>query len=261
MIFYLGTHRANWLERVSVPLFIARQTLAPRKTLPRALGTWALDSGAFSELSLHGKWTTPPGQYVAEVRRFHDEIGKLAWSASQDWMCEPFMLAKTGLTVADHQRRTVDSYLDLMARDATLPWAPVLQGWALQDYFDHADAYERAGVNLAQLPVVGLGSVCRRQGTAEATQIVTALADRGLSLHGFGMKTTGLRQYASGLHSSDSMAWSFRARKRGAPLPGCHGHKNCANCITFAMHWRTEVLASVETGDRRSLWQQQRMFA
>jgi hypothetical protein len=29
-----------------------------------------------------------------------------------DWMCEPFMLAKTGLSVREHQQRTVTNYLN-----------------------------------------------------------------------------------------------------------------------------------------------------
>ena len=40
-------------------------------------------------------------------------MGCLAWVAPQDWMCEPFMLQKTGLTVPDHQERTVRNFLDL----------------------------------------------------------------------------------------------------------------------------------------------------
>jgi hypothetical protein len=68
--FYLGTHLPNWLGKVTIPLFVSRRTLAPRRTLPRALGPWALDSGGFTELAMYGRWTVPATQYVAEVRRF-----------------------------------------------------------------------------------------------------------------------------------------------------------------------------------------------
>ncbi len=34
--------------------------------------------------------------------RYRDEIGCLLWAAPQDWMCEPWITAKTGLTVAEH---------------------------------------------------------------------------------------------------------------------------------------------------------------
>jgi hypothetical protein len=38
------------------------------------------------------------------------------------------------------------------------------------------------------------------------------------------------------------MAWSYTARRLPA-LPGCTGHKNCANCLTYATRWRRSVLA------------------
>jgi len=51
-----------------------------------------------------------------------------------DWMSEPIMLAKTGLTVAVHQARTVANYLALRDLAPDLPFIPVLQGWRLDDY-------------------------------------------------------------------------------------------------------------------------------
>lgn len=84
---YLGTHKACWLARTTVPLFLSRRTLAPMKKLPRATCPWALDSGGFTELSMRGSWDAlPAAEYVALVRRFRDEIGSLAWAAPQDWM-------------------------------------------------------------------------------------------------------------------------------------------------------------------------------
>lgn len=155
MKFFLGVHRPNWLPLSSVPLFVSRRVLGPMKTLPRANCEWALDSGGFTELSMHGRWTLSAADYVADVRRFTDEIGRLAWAAPQDWMCEPSMLAKTGLSVADHQQRTIDNYLELMAIAPEMPWTPVLQGWAISDYWRHAEAYGVAGVNLQALPSSG----------------------------------------------------------------------------------------------------------
>ena len=55
--FYLGTHHPSWLRKTDVPLFVSRRRLAGLKTLPRARGPWALDSGGFQELILHGEWT------------------------------------------------------------------------------------------------------------------------------------------------------------------------------------------------------------
>lgn len=67
--FFLGTHHPNWLRKTDVPLFVSRRRLAGRTRLPRARGVWALDSGGFQELNLHGRWTVTPAHYVAEVRR------------------------------------------------------------------------------------------------------------------------------------------------------------------------------------------------
>jgi hypothetical protein len=247
--FYLGTHLPNWLGKVTIPLFVSRRTLAPRRTLPRALGPWALDSGGFTELSMHGRWTVPATQYVAEVRRFRDEIGGMEWAAPRDWMCEPAMLRRTGLSVIEHQRRTVSDLLELRALAPDLPFIPVLQGWHEWQYLEHLEAYTRAGVDLTKEPLVGLGSVCRRQGMAEATRIVRRLALSGLRIHGFGFKLTGLERCSRWMAGSDSLAWSYNAR-RNPPLPGCP-HRNCTNCLRRALWWRHKALAAIKAGQAR----------
>jgi hypothetical protein len=40
----------------------------------------------------------------------------------------------------------------------------------------------------------------------------------------------------------DSMAWSLGARFN-PPLRG-HTHKNCANCLEYALRWRAKVIAA-----------------
>jgi len=242
--FFLGTHQPGWLATANVPLFVSYRRLATRRTLPRAAAPWALDSDGFTELSLHGTWRTPATTYLAAVRRFRDEIGHLAWAAPMDWMCEPWITGITGLTVAEHQRRTVDNFRQLREAAPDLPIVPVLQGWRLDDYLRCVERYQRAGVDLAAEPVVGLGSVCRRQGTAEAAAIVATLAERyRLRLHGFGFKILGLRTCGHHLASADSLAWSYDARRKPA-LPG-HTHQNCANCLPYALAWRTRVLGGL----------------
>lgn len=249
MRFFLGTHQAGWLARadVAVPMFVSHVRLRARKTLPRAVTSWALDSGGFSEVAVHGAdaFAEGPGSYVAAVRRYRDEVGQLAWAAPQDWMCEPFMTAKTGLTVAQHQRRTVDNYLTLRELDPQLPFIPVLQGWAHDDYLRCADLYGRAGVDLAAEPLVGLGSVCRRNRTGEVANLVMTLADAGLAIHAFGAKGDGAVAIAAHAASCDSMAWSYWAR-REPPLPGCT-HKSCANCPRYALAWRARLLKRIAT--------------
>jgi hypothetical protein len=136
-----------------------------------------LDSGGFTELDTPRQLgsRTDPAAYVAVVRRYRDEIGQLAWAAPQNWMCEPWIIAKTGLSIVEHQRRTVENYLTLRALAPDLPFVPVVQGWQINDYLTCVELYAAAGVDLAAAPVVGLGSVCRRQATDEAAEIVDAL--------------------------------------------------------------------------------------
>lgn len=246
MNFWLGTHEPSWLARsdVDVPLFVSHRRLARyKRRLPVSTAPWALDSGGFTELNLHGRWVTTEAEYVSAVRRYAGEIGNLAWAAPMDWMCEPFVVAKTGLSVEEHQRRTVDNYISLRAAAPTLPFIPVLQGWTLADYLHCVDLYTAAGVDLTTLPLVGIGSVCRRQNTAEVDYIVSTIAGLGIALHGFGVKTVGLQRYADQLSSADSLAWSYRARN-APPTPGCT-HKSCANCPRFALKWRDKVLRRV----------------
>lgn len=223
-------------------LFVSHRRLRDRKSFPRALQPWALDSGGFTELNMHGRWVTTSREYVSAVRRYQDEIGDMNWCAPQDWMCEPVVLAKTGLTVKEHQARTIDSYCILASEG--LPAIPVLQGWELSDYHSHIEQYDDAGIDLRGFDVVGLGSVCRRQGTSQISEIVWSLAEMDLGLHGFGVKTRGLASYKDALVSSDSMAWSFAARHE-PPMPG-HSHINCANCIEYAAVWRQRLLDRVE---------------
>lgn len=224
---------------------LSRRELArrPRLVFPRARRGWFLDSGGFSELTQFGAWTITPRAYVAEVCRYAREIGRLELVAPQDWMCEPWLVKKTGLSVRAHIRRTVDNFVQLRDLAPDLPWVPVVQGWTLDDYRRCVDAYARAGVDLAGMRRVGVGSVCRRQSTRDALEIFRGLRALGLSLHGFGVKTAGFRSYRSLLASADSMAWSFGARRRNVRLADCAHVGRCNHCLAYAQHWRAQVLA------------------
>jgi len=242
MRFYLGAHHVSqkWWD-AGVPLFISRRTLTTRKSLPIAREGWALDSGGFTELSLFGGWRTTEAEYVSDVRRFQDEIGRLEWVAPMDWMCEPHILERTGLTSVEHQRRTIDNFLRLREQLGPLV-IPVLQGWTLDDYLRCWERYHRAGVDLEWEDMVGLGTVCRRQDTADAGRIVRRLADNlaGRQLHGFGVKLTGLESFSDELASADSLAWSYDGRRLKRPCP--EGRKSCANCLHHALAWRTNLI-------------------
>ena len=236
----------DWLGKTDVPLFVSRIRLQKRKSLPRAVGEWALDSGGFTELNASGRWTVTAQEYVGMVRRWKDEIGNLAWAAAQDWMCEPFVLAKTGKSVHEHQELTTQNYLKLRALAPELPIVPVLQGWENDDYVRHRDQYGSHGVDLAALPLVGIGSVCRRQDTAQTERLLFRLACDGLKCHGFGFKVGGLTRCHDVLESADSLSWSYYARRNPHKrLPTC-SHANCSSCLPFALRWRKRLLAKLQ---------------
>jgi hypothetical protein len=254
-VFYLGAHQPHWLWSARFPLFVSHRQLARRavRGLRPATCRWGLDSGGFTALLLDGGYTMTAAQYAEAVAGYAVRVGGLDFAAPMDWMCEPFMVERTGLSVAEHQHRTVASYLELRALAPDLPFIPVVQGWQLADYLACLELYASAGIDLAALPRVGLGSVCRRQSTGQIAVIVTELARRGLRLHGFGIKTSGLCRYGHLLTSADSMAWSYAARRAPA-LAGCTGHKNCANCLAYATAWRTRTLAAASRHRQASLF-------
>jgi hypothetical protein len=267
-VLYTGIHRPWWLWNGAVDfrLFVSHRTLGKYRSLPRSRVPWALDSGGFSELSMFGEWRTTPEEYVRAVARYDADLGHLEWAAPQDWMCEAVILAKTGLTVDEHQRRTVANYLTLTGlwpqhSDNSCPFMPVLQGRPGDgaSYLRCAALFEEAGVRLADYPVVGVGTVCRIQGTNLVGPVARALWPLGLRLHWFGVKMTGLpeiwppEEHAGVLTSFDSMAWSYGAR-RSPRMAGCEHRGNCANCPVAARAWRERVLRLAGRMERRG-WQ------
>lgn len=233
-LFYLGSHHATpkWWA-LGVPLFVSVRVLGKRKSLPTPLAPWALDSGGFTELSRPPhRWVTTEADYVSKIRRFAG-LPHFQWAAPQDWMCEPFIVAQTGLTVLEHQRRTVASFLSLREQVGRYV-IPVIQGYGPREYDRCVQMYQDAGVDLQAEPVVGLGSVCRRSGTKEAVRLIRYLSDHRLRLHGFGLKGTAFRSCRDLLTSSDSMAWSATARLEGRD----------GNSTTEAMQWRARLLAA-----------------
>lgn len=161
-----------------------------------------------------------------------------------DWMCEPPVRARTGLTVDEHQARTVENYLRLVElwpqhSDDPCPIIPVLQGWSAGSYLWCWERYTDAGVDLTTMPAVGVGSICRRPSVLQISNVIATL--RGLHIHAFGVKVTGLELFADDIESADSLAWSYAARYE-PPLPGHQArHKHCNNCREFAADWYADL--------------------
>lgn len=215
MRFFTGLHQPSNAAHFDAA-FVSVNRLRPRKG-PFPAQDWIMDSGAFSTIHTHGGYPEGIEAYAAEIRRWARN-GNLLAAVAQDFMCEPHMLKITGMTVDQHQRMTVSRYDALMRQDvAGVYILPVLQGYEPSDYVRHLRMY---GERLDLGAWVGVGSVCKRNGTPESVHAVLSAIKAvrpDLRLHGFGLKTTSLSdpRIQALLETADSMAWSFAARYEG----------------------------------------------
>lgn len=212
--FYLGTSLPTWLwnGKAKGPMFVAAHRMRRKSQFPRATVPFALDSGGFNHLLKEGCWTVTPKEYAAHALRIHHETGNLSWAAVQDWACAEPVLSKTGRTILDHQKLTLESWHELRALAPEVMWMPVLQGHTRDEYLRHVEMYEASGTILQDLDVVGIGSMASRQRSDLVVELLEELDGMGMRLHGFGIKLEGLRRSLPFLRSSDSMAWSWHAR-------------------------------------------------
>jgi hypothetical protein len=81
-----------------------------------AVNEWMLDSGVFTELARFGRYRDGVEVYAEQIKRWKT-CGQLLTAVSQDYMTEPFILEKTGVTVEEHQRLTIKRYDALLACD------------------------------------------------------------------------------------------------------------------------------------------------
>jgi hypothetical protein len=178
---------------------------------------WIMDSGAFTEIATHGHYRTTVEEYAALIRRWRT-CGNMLAAVAQDFMCEPWIVEKTGLSVPEHQRLTIERFDALRAAIGDeAPILPVLQGYTAAEYLRHLEAY---GERLAPAMWVGVGSVCKRNANVREIEGILGAIGRmrpDLRLHGFGLKVTALQSVAvrDALYSADSMAWSYSARRHG----------------------------------------------
>lgn len=234
MRFFTGLHQPSDARNFGAA-FISVNRLRGRKA-PMTCADWILDSAAFTELSTHACYRHGVGEYAAQIRRWATNgSGRLLAAVAQDWMCEPWIVAKTGLSVAEHQRLTIERYDALLAQDVAGVYIMLVpQGYAPADYVAHLEAY---GARLARGAWVGVGGVCKRNGDPRAIAAVLHAiheARPDLRLHGFGLKTTALADplVRTLLHTADSMAWSFSARKQGRNANDWREAVRWANNIT-----------------------------
>lgn len=184
---------------------------------------WIMDSGAFTELTTHGRYRHEPEEYAEQVNRW-SRTGNMLAAATQDYMCEPFVTDKTGLSVSDHQALTIERYCKIVDLVKSALIMPVIQGYNVHDYSSHVIQY---GKILKHGAWVGVGSVCKRNSEPSVIEdiLLSIKSIRpDLRLHGFGLKIEALKNptVKQLLYSSDSMAWSFEGRNSNAEDASAH---------------------------------------
>ena len=214
MRFFTGLHQPSDAKHFDAA-FVSVNRLKNRKS-DFQVGDWIMDSGAFSEISRHGEYRTEVAEYAKQIERWKI-CGNLLAAVTQDYMCEKFILEKTGMTIQEHQEKTIARYDELLRYETGVYIMPVLQGYEPKDYIRHLAMY---GSRLAHGAWVGIGSVCKRNGDPRAIENVLLAIHQhrpDLKLHGFGLKSTALKSGIVDqlLYSADSMAWSFQARMKG----------------------------------------------
>jgi hypothetical protein len=215
MRFFVGLHQPSDANHFDAS-FVSVNRLRNRKSSFK-VGDWIMDSGAFTTIAKHGGYPLPVEAYAAEIKAIcnRQKHGNMLAAVAQDFMCEAWMLEKTGLTVAGHQRLTIERYDALIACNPPVYIMPVLQGYTPDSYVSHVRQY---GARLARGAWVGVGSICKRNSHPSAIwRVLIAIKTErpDLQLHGFGLKQTALQSWLirDMLYTADSMAWSYAARR------------------------------------------------
>ena len=182
--------------------------------------------------------------YAAAVARYYRVSSAVSdFAAPQDWMCEPFIIERSGLSVREHQERTVTSYLELRQDRPEPAIHSCLAGVASRRLPSPVPTCTPpTGVDLATLPLTGLGSVCRRQSTTRSPPSSPSWPAAAFACTGSGSRPAACHLYGHLLALPPTQKrWPVTPRAGHRPLPGCTGHKNCANCLVYATRWRLIV--------------------
>lgn len=214
--FYVGMHQPSGVKHLRNAMVSINRLEHRKADFDPPEGKWLLDSGSFTRIS-SGRGHMPLLDYASLIERWAAIPGFQA-AVSQDYMCEPFILRKTGMTVENHQTLTTRNYIDLRYAVADSTYImPVIQGFTPDEYARHC--WQLAPM-LDEGAWIGVGSVCKRNVNPVAiSAVLSAILNvrSDLRLHGFGLKTTSIvcQDIAERIHSADSMSWSFMGRKNG----------------------------------------------
>jgi len=260
MKFYIGCYNQAQIKYVPKYFVYSFRQLRKRKSkikVPANL-EWMMDSGAFQEIFINGKYTYDVEEYQKAVLLHKPNV-----FVNMDFMCEPKNLKKTGLSIKEHQHLSTEHQVKLkdFADDNDLCFMGTLQGWKPKEYLEHLDLLQERGI---LTEITGVGSICRRAATfkiLDVLRVIRKATPSWVKLHGFGVKKSLLKYKETYdlLYSVDSMAWSYAGRKAGEKRVGiggnlfgkpclvdenkmCYRHTDdCANCERYMLKWLNEV--------------------
>lgn len=248
MKIYLGIYQIKHAQFAPQFMFSFNRLKNRKLSVPFNNYDWIMDSGAFSEINLNGKYTYTAQEYLHCV-----ELHQPKMFFNMDYMCEPFVLKKTNLTIKEHQEKTIDNQIkitDLLKLfNIKGEFAGCIQGWNINDYINHIDMLKSQRLITDNM---GVGSICRRHSEIEILNILQAIKKEipNIKLHGFGIKTNALKNpiIHKCLNSCDSMAWSFAGRYDKKLCINCEYPKviNCANCYQYMLKWykKLEIISN-----------------
>lgn len=269
MKFYVGVQTQKQLD-ASEKFILSFARIRARKKKKYIINNkdWIMDSGAFSEIKLHGKYTFTLDYYLNYIKEYNPNF-----FVNCDYMCEPSQLERTGLTIKEHQEKTIENQIYLYDKKNEMGIKSILmgtlQGWKIFDYLDHIDMMKERGI---LLDYMGVGSICRRFKTKEIVKILKWINYEipDIKLHGFGVKIKVLEypEVFKYMYSCDSMAWTYTGR--GFAEFGKHGilfgkkclidssficnkkADDCASCIRFMCYWVDRINKVIELNEKQT---------
>lgn len=222
--FFIGCDRRWMFDLIPKPMLGVNAPLSRRVDLRSKEVSWA-DSGAFQLVKKHAGYPFSHEEYRARL----EQLGP-SFYTQMDWPCEPSVREKTGLTVAQHQVRSIASAAECATwKLGESLFVPTIQGWTVDEYLACAENLEAEGL---WRPYMAIGSVCRRGSTAGVERVLWALREfkPGTRYHGFGVKSVD--KLLSHLWSADSFAWNFHGRMDVRARHGI-GHNTRANLTPY----------------------------
>lgn len=233
----------SWLQQTDVPISIPWSVLSSRRRFKRSKGPWIIGRPVvemFPNINLpfyanivdqcldlglrHATtpWYTHDIQYVPDMRTLQKQ-------STENYMRLHDLIPGRFLPVIHaYSPDDVDFALNIYEAYGAL-WSPAVQ---IKGYTPSVHVIRKFA-----LGVLPAERWARRD-------VVRDICSRGIELHAHGLNWVRLRDLSPYIVSADSDSW--RSVGRRTRMDGCN-HKDCANCLRFALSWRDEAIHEFES--------------